>query len=77
LEKAGLTSVDNVVLVEIVYGLKYLFDRFCGVLFSELALLTNAIEELSARREFCDDVVLVLSNILRRRVRLWMRRSYL
>ena len=56
--------MDNVVQVEIVYGFKYLSDGLCGVLLRELALLANAIEELSARRKFGDDVVLVLSSIL-------------
>jgi len=63
LEEPGLTSVDNILLVEIVYGLKYLSDRLRRVLLRELALLTDAIEELSARCEFCDNVVLVLSSI--------------
>jgi len=61
--RVGHTSVDNIVLVKIVYGFKYLFDSLCGILLRELALLTNAIEEFSARREFCDNVVLVLSSI--------------
>ena len=55
--------MDNILLVEIVYGLKHLFDRLCRVLLRELAFLTDAIEELAARCEFRDDVVLVLSSI--------------
>lgn len=65
-KNAWFTSVDNVVLVEIVYGIKDLSDCLRSILLRELAFITDAIEELSARREFGNDVVLVLRCTLRR-----------
>ena len=58
--------MDNIVLMEIVYGLEYLSDCFGSIFLRELALLADTIEEFSTRCEFCDDVVLILSSILRR-----------
>lgn len=54
------TSVDAVVLVEVVHCIKDLADRLCGVLLSELALFADAIEKLSSGRQLCHDIVLVL-----------------
>lgn len=54
--------MDNTVLVEIVDGVEHLPDGLRGVLFGELALLADAVEELPACRQLGDDVVLVLQN---------------
>jgi hypothetical protein len=64
-EGAYLTSVDDVVLVKVVDRLHDLTNRLCGVLFGELALLADAIEQLSARRQLCHNVVLVLAAVSR------------
>ena len=56
------TPVDDIILVEVVDGVEDLPDGLRGVLFGELALLADAIEELPARRQLGDDVVLVLQN---------------
>ena len=54
------TPVDDIVLVEIVDGVEHLPESLRGVLLGELALLADAVEELPARRQLGDDVVLVL-----------------
>jgi len=54
--------VDDIVLVEVVDRTENLFDGLGGILFGELALLANAIEQLSARGQFCHDVVFVLTS---------------
>lgn len=54
--------MDDIVLMEVVDGVKHLPDSLRGVLFGELALLADAVEELPARRQLGDDVVLVLQN---------------
>jgi hypothetical protein len=45
-----LTSMDNVLVVQIVNCLKDLLDRLRGVFLGEFALVTNPIEQLSACR---------------------------
>ena len=54
------TSVDAVVLVQVVHCIENLTDRLGSVLLGEFALLTNAIEQLSASRQLCHNVVFVL-----------------
>jgi hypothetical protein len=55
--------VNDVVLVEVVDCIEHLSDRLGGVLFCELALFANAIEELSASRQLGHDIVLVLAGV--------------
>lgn len=57
------TSVDAVVLVQVVHCIENLTDRLGSVLLGELALLANAIEQLSSSRELSYDVVLVLQTV--------------
>jgi hypothetical protein len=52
--------VHNVVLVEVVDCLEDLSNRLGRVLFGELSLLANAVEQLSTSRQLCHDVILVL-----------------
>lgn len=47
-------------VVQIVDGIEHLADRLGGVLLGELPLLANTVEQLSARSQLRDDVVLVL-----------------
>lgn len=54
------TPVDDIILVEVVDGVEHLPDGLGGVLLGELALLADAVEELPARRQLGDDVILVL-----------------
>lgn len=54
------TSVDNVLVMEIVHGLQNLFDRLRGILLSELALVANPIEQLPTSSKLSDDVEFVL-----------------
>jgi DNA-directed RNA polymerase alpha subunit len=42
------TSVDNVALVQVVYGIEYLANGLRRILLSELAILANAVEQLAA-----------------------------
>lgn len=55
--------MNDIVLVEVVDCIEYLSDCLSGVLFCELALLANAIEELSTRRQLGYNVVLVLAGV--------------
>lgn len=57
--------MNDVVLVQIVDGLKDLFDGLRRILFRELSLLANTVEKLSASSQFGYDVVLVLQGIVR------------
>lgn len=54
------TSVDNLVGVEEVDGVKDLLDSLGGILLSELALLANPVKELTTGGELGYDVELVL-----------------
>lgn len=58
------TSVNHVVLVQIVDGSEDLLDGLRGILFCEFPLVANAIEELASGGELSDDVVLVLRSKL-------------
>jgi hypothetical protein len=55
--------VHNVVLVEVVDCLEDLSNRLGRVLFGEFALFADAIEQLSAGRQLCDDVIFVLGAV--------------
>ncbi len=55
--------MDTVVLVKIVHRIENLTDRFRGILLSELALFTNAIEKLSSSRQLSHNVVFVLQAV--------------
>jgi len=57
------TSVDAVVLVEVVDRVKDLANSLGGILLSELALLANTIEELSSGCQLRYNVVLVLQAV--------------
>src|SRR3569833_1046757 len=59
-KRAMLTSMDDVLGVEIVDGAEHLLDGLRGILLCELALLADPVEQLAARRQLGDDVVLVL-----------------
>lgn len=54
------TSVDNLVLVEVVDGVKDLLNRLGSVLFGKLSLFANSLEELSAGGELGNNIELVL-----------------
>jgi hypothetical protein len=55
--------VDDIVPVEVVDSIEYLSYGHGSVLLGELALLANAVEELSTSRELRHDVVLVLAAV--------------
>ena len=57
---ADHTSVDNVVVVEIVYCFQDLAYRLGSILFCKLAKLTYSVKELSASSQLRDDVIFVL-----------------
>jgi hypothetical protein len=66
-----LTSMDDILVVQIVHRLEYLLDRLGCILFCELALVADSIEEFSSCGKLGDDVVLILSRIsIRPNVRL-------
>lgn len=50
----------NVLVVQVVDRFKDLLDRLRGVLFGELALITNAVKQLSTGGQLCHNVVFVL-----------------
>lgn len=52
--------MNDIVPVQIVYSTHNLFDGLGRILLCELALLANPVKQLSARRKFGDNVVLVL-----------------
>jgi hypothetical protein len=54
------TSVDNVLLVEIVDGIQYLTDGLRRVFLRELAVVANPVEQLAAGCQLCDNVEFVL-----------------
>jgi hypothetical protein len=60
---AELTSVDDVILVEIIDRFKDLPDGLGSVLLGEFALLTNAVEQLSTSRQLGYNVVFVLRDV--------------
>jgi hypothetical protein len=60
--------VHNVVLVEVVDCLEDLSNRLGRVLFGEFSLFADAVEQLSAGRQLCNNVIFVL-----RAVSAWAR----
>lgn len=52
--------MDDIVVVQIVDGVEDLANCLGGILLSEFPLLADTIEQLSARSQLRDDVVLVL-----------------
>lgn len=52
--------MDNVVLVQIVNGVKNLLDSLRSILLGELAPVANTIEKLSSCGQLSDNVELVL-----------------
>lgn len=52
--------MDNVLVVQVVDCLEYLLDRLRGILFRELALVANPVEELSTRCQLRHNIVFVL-----------------
>jgi hypothetical protein len=48
-------------LMKVVDRVEHLADCLCSVLLGELALLANAVEQLSSSRQLGHDVVLVLA----------------
>ena len=52
--------MDNIVVVEVVHGFEDLPYRLRTVLLSEAALIDDALEQLTAECELCDNVELVL-----------------
>ena len=55
-----LTSVNDVLVVEVVDSVKHLANGLGSVLFSKLSLLANAVEQLAAGCQLGDNVVFVL-----------------
>jgi hypothetical protein len=57
----GLASMNHVTLVQVVDGVEHLADRLRGILFGELALLADAIEQLAACGQLRDNVPFILA----------------
>ena len=55
-----LTAMDDIVLMQVVDGFQDLSYGCRSVLFGEAALFADAIEQLSASRKLCHNVVFVL-----------------
>lgn len=55
------TSMNDVLVVEIVYRFENLLDSLRSILFGELALVADPIEELTTSGQLCNDIVLVLT----------------
>lgn len=55
-----ITSVNNIVLMQVVDGTENLLDSLRGVLLGEFALFANPIEQLSSSRKLGDDVIFIL-----------------
>jgi hypothetical protein len=58
-----LTSMHNVLVVQVVDCFEYLLDRLGGILLCELSLVANPVEELAAGGKLGDDIVLVLKTV--------------
>jgi hypothetical protein len=56
----GFTSVDNILIMQVVNGFENLSDSLRGVFFCESTLFTNPVKEFSASGQLRYDVVLVL-----------------
>lgn len=68
--------MDDVPLVKVVNRVEHLSNSLCSVLFGELALFANPVEQLSSSSKLSDNVPFVLSDHVRR-VRSDGRVSYL
>ncbi len=55
------TSVNNIVLVQIIDGFQHLSNCLCSILLRKLSFLADAVEEFSARGKLCYNVVFVLT----------------
>jgi hypothetical protein len=53
--------MDYVALVQVVDGLEHLADRLGGVLFGELSLFADAVEQLAAGGQLRNNVPFVLA----------------
>lgn len=58
----SFTSVNDIVVVQIVHRLENLPYRLRSIFLSEFPVFANPIEEFPAGRKLCDDVILVLSS---------------
>jgi hypothetical protein len=56
--------MNHVTLVQVVDGVEHLADRLRRILFGELALLADAIEQLAARGQLRDDVPFILASCI-------------
>ncbi len=56
------TSVDDVIVMEIVYCLEDLSYCLGSILFCKLTILAYSVKEFSASSQLRDDVILVLAN---------------
>ena len=54
--------MDDIVVVQIVHGFKYLLDCSRGILFRELAVFANSVKELPTDGQLGDNVIFVLSH---------------
>ena len=59
----SLTSMNHVVVMEIVDGFEDLFDCLGSIFLSELAVFANSIEELAPCCQLGDDIIFVLQNV--------------
>ena len=55
----GLTSVNDILAVQVIDSPEYLLDSRGSIFFCELALLADAVEELAAEGEVGDEVEVV------------------
>lgn len=55
-----LTSVDDILAVEIVYRAQHLFNGLRRILLCKFALLADTVEQLASGRQFRNDIVFVL-----------------
>lgn len=55
-----VTSMDHVVVMEVVDGFEDLLDRLRGVFLCKLAVFADPVKKLSPCRQLGDDVVLIL-----------------
>lgn len=60
------TSVNDVVLVQVVNGVKNLFDSLRGIFLGELAPVTDTVEKLSSCGQLGDNVEFVLWRMVSR-----------
>ena len=56
------TSMNNIVVMQVVYRFEHLFDCSGGVFLCEFPIFADAIEKLPASCELSDNIVLILQN---------------